>query len=92
MGLLRAMLCACGLLAISAAPPALAGTLDRLPDAQIAERFAYLPLYARVDTIPGADGERVLLELELIEPNFYLDQVPATTARVADAVIARAEV
>ncbi len=59
--------------------------------AQIAERFAYLPLYARVDTIPGADGERVLLELELIEPNFYLDQVPATTARVADAVIARAE-
>ena len=40
MGLLRAMLCACGLLAISAAPPALAGTLDSLPDAQIAERFA----------------------------------------------------
>ena len=39
---------------------------------------------------PGADGEPVLLELELIEPNFYLDQVPATTAVVADAIIARA--
>jgi hypothetical protein len=58
--------------------------------AQVTARFDYLPLYARVDTIPGADGEPVLLELEAIEPNFYLDQVPATTARVAEAIIARA--
>jgi glutathione synthase/RimK-type ligase-like ATP-grasp enzyme len=57
---------------------------------RVAERFDYLPLYARVDTVPGADGEPVLLELELIEPNFYLDQAPATTAVVADAIIARA--
>jgi hypothetical protein len=58
--------------------------------ARIAERFDYLPLYARVDTIPGGNGEPVLLELEAIEPSFYLDQVPETTAVVADAIIARA--
>ena len=58
--------------------------------AHLAERFDYMPLYARVDTIPGPDGEPVLLELEVIEPSFYLDQVPATTGVVADAIIARA--
>jgi hypothetical protein len=58
--------------------------------AHLAERFDYLPLYARVDTIPGPDGEPVLLELEAIEPNFYLGQVPATAATVAEAIIARA--
>jgi hypothetical protein len=55
----------------------------------IAERFAYLPLYARVDTVAAGAGEPVLLELEVIEPSFYLAQVPATTALVADAFIAR---
>jgi glutathione synthase/RimK-type ligase-like ATP-grasp enzyme len=58
--------------------------------AHLADRFDYLPLYARVDTIPGPDGEPVLLELEVIEPSFYLNQVPATTGVVADAIIARA--
>jgi hypothetical protein len=58
--------------------------------AHLAERFDYLPLYARVDTVPGADGEPILLELEVIEPSFYLDQVPATTAVVADAILGRA--
>jgi len=56
---------------------------------RVAERFDYLPLYARVDMIPGADGEPVLLELEAIEPNFYLSQVPATASVVADAILAR---
>jgi hypothetical protein len=58
--------------------------------AHVAERFDYLPLYARVDTVAGEDGDPVLLELEVIEPSFYLDQVPATTAVVADAILARA--
>jgi glutathione synthase/RimK-type ligase-like ATP-grasp enzyme len=57
--------------------------------ALIAERFDYLPLYARVDTIADGDAEPVLLELEVIEPSFYLEQVPATTAAVTDAIIAR---
>jgi hypothetical protein len=31
-----------------------------------------------------------VIELEAIEPNFYLDQVPATAERVAKASLARA--
>lgn len=58
--------------------------------ADLAERFDYRPLYARIDTIPGPGGEPLLLELEAVEPNFYLDQVPATIERVAEAVIRRA--
>ncbi len=58
--------------------------------AEIAERFSYLPLYARVDMLRDPDGSPVLLELEAIEPNFYLEQVPATAERVAEAIIARA--
>jgi glutathione synthase/RimK-type ligase-like ATP-grasp enzyme len=57
--------------------------------AAVADRFDYMPLYARVDLIPGADGEPTLMELEAIEPNFYLDQVPATTDVVAEAIIRR---
>jgi glutathione synthase/RimK-type ligase-like ATP-grasp enzyme len=57
--------------------------------AEVTRRFDYLPLYARVDMIRDADGEPLLLELEAIEPNFYLDQVPATTAIVADAIVNR---
>jgi hypothetical protein len=30
------------------------------------------------------------MELEAIEPNFYLDHVPATALVAADAIIARA--
>ena len=52
-------------------------------------RFDYLPLYARVDMIRGPAGDPMLLELEAIEPNFYLDQVPATTDVVAEAIIRR---
>jgi hypothetical protein len=58
--------------------------------AHVAAWFDYLPLYARVDTVPGADGEPMLLELELIEPYLYLEQVPATIRQVADAIVARA--
>jgi hypothetical protein len=59
--------------------------------AHVAERFDYMPLYARVDTVAAPGGEPVLLELEAIEPNFYLDQLPATTAVVADAILARGQ-
>jgi hypothetical protein len=58
--------------------------------AHVAERFDYLPLYARVDSVLRADGAPVLMELEAIEPNFYLNQVPATATVAADAILARA--
>ena len=57
--------------------------------AEVERRFAYLPLYARVDMIRDADGAPLLLELEAIEPNFYLSQVPSTATVIADAIVAR---
>jgi hypothetical protein len=57
---------------------------------RVAERFAYVPLYARVDTVPGPDGAPMLMEFEAIEPNFYLDQVPESARAIAEAIIARA--
>ena len=47
------------------------------------------PLYARIDLLPSDDGP-LLLELELAEPSFFLDHVPASAARtLADAILAR---
>lgn len=53
--------------------------------AEVTARFG-APLYARIDLVPGADGSPVLLELELIEPNLYLDLAPGSAARLADAI------
>ena len=57
--------------------------------AHVAERFDYMPLYARVDLIQGEGGEPTLIELEAIEPNFYLGQVERAAELVADAVVSR---
>jgi hypothetical protein len=46
-------------------------------------------LYARVDLIPGPDGEPVLVELELTEPSLFLLHAPDSAERLADAVVAR---
>ena len=53
--------------------------------AGVAERFG-MPLYARVDMVPGPDGEPVLLELEAIEPALYLHTSPGASERFAAAV------
>jgi hypothetical protein len=55
----------------------------------VAERFDYMPLYARVDLIAGTGGEPTLIELEAIEPNFYLSQVEGSAAAAADAFMRR---
>ena len=34
-------------------------------------------LYARIDMVPDADGRWLLMEAELIEPDFYLGVDPA---------------
>jgi hypothetical protein len=46
-------------------------------------------LYARVDVIPGPDGEPLLIELELTEPTLFLRAEPAAGARLAAAVLSR---
>lgn len=46
-------------------------------------------LYARVDCIPGPDGEPVLLELELAEPSFFVQYAPGAAERFAACVVRR---
>ncbi|MEO3774237.1 hypothetical protein [Micromonospora sp. B9E7] len=43
-------------------------------------------LYARVDLIPGPDGEPVLVELELTEPSLFIGYADGAPDRLADAV------
>lgn len=45
-------------------------------------------LYARVDLIPGPDGDPLLVELELAEPSLFLGHAEGAAARFAAAVTA----
>nr|WSY55180.1 hypothetical protein OG999_37015 [Streptomyces sp. NBC_00886] len=47
-------------------------------------------LYARVDLVDGPDGEPCVMELELVEPNLFLDLHPGSLAVVVEAVLAAA--
>ncbi len=47
------------------------------------------PLYARVDMVRGADGDLILMELELIEPYLYPEQSDDLGVRYADGLIRR---
>ena len=46
------------------------------------------PLYARVDLVPGPDGDPLLLELELVEPSVFLAHAPGAADRFAAAILA----
>ena len=48
-------------------------------------KFGAAPLYARVDVIPTSGGAPQLMELELVEPSFFLAHAPG-----ADDAVARA--
>jgi hypothetical protein len=52
-------------------------------------RFGATPLIARVDLLRGPDGHPVLLELEAVEPNLYLEQAPGAVGRLAAAILRR---
>ncbi len=52
---------------------------------RITERFG-IPLYARVDLVPGPHGDPVLIELEALDPCLYLHQSPGAAARLAAAI------
>ena len=43
-------------------------------------------LYARIDMVPDADGRWLLMEAELIEPDFYLGADPRRGAGFAQAL------
>lgn len=52
-------------------------------------RFGTMPLYARTDLIPGADGRPLVLEIELVEPSLWLDAAPGAAERLAAALARR---
>ena len=43
-------------------------------------------LYARIDLVRGLDGAPVLMELELVEPDLYLQHDPAGGTAFVEAV------
>lgn len=45
------------------------------------------PLYARVDLVTAPDGSPYLIELELIEPNLYMETHPLAAEILAEAVL-----
>lgn len=48
------------------------------------------PAYARVDMVRDAEGRLRLMELEVIEPDLYLDLAPEAGGRLARSALARA--
>jgi hypothetical protein len=48
-------------------------------------------LYARVDLVPGPDGEPLIIELELTEPSLFMGTVPGSAERFARAIADRLE-
>ena len=56
---------------------------------ELRRRFSAVPLYARVDMVPGSDGAPTLIELEAIEPSLYLGTDPGSEARLAAAILER---
>ncbi|MBO2455790.1 hypothetical protein J4573_52550 [Actinomadura barringtoniae] len=65
--------------------------VDATPEQiEVAERIlAAVPgdlLYARVDLVPGPDGGPVLIELELAEPNLFLQHGAGAAERFARAI------
>jgi glutathione synthase/RimK-type ligase-like ATP-grasp enzyme len=44
-------------------------------------------LYGRVDLVRGADGEPLIIELELVEPTLFLSMHPRAAQRFADALM-----
>jgi glutathione synthase/RimK-type ligase-like ATP-grasp enzyme len=46
-------------------------------------------LYARVDLVPGPDGDPLVIELELLEPSLFLAHVPGAADHLAEAIAER---
>jgi len=46
-------------------------------------------LYARVDLVPGNDGEPVVIEFEVAEPSLFLSFKPGAAEKLAEAILAR---
>jgi hypothetical protein len=74
-------------------PEEIAATEPSPAELAVAERaLAAVPggperlLYARVDLLPGPDGEPLVVEVELAEPSLFLSAVPGSADRLAAAI------
>ncbi|SNS77228.1 hypothetical protein SAMN04488107_3725 [Geodermatophilus saharensis] len=54
--------------------------------AWVAERTGRTPLYARVDLVPGDDGDPQVIEVELTEPSLFLTTDGGAADRLAAAI------
>ena len=57
--------------------------------AWVRERTGEVPLYARVDLVPGDDGAPQVIEVELTEPSLFLTTDDGAAARFAAAIRTR---
>jgi hypothetical protein len=57
--------------------------------AEIRARTGVVPLYARIDLVPGDDGQPWLLEAELTEPSLNFALGEGSAARLASAIAGR---
>lgn len=71
---------------VEAAPEQLEVAEAALASAATRVGLAAPPLYARVDVVRGAEGQPLLLELELTEPSLFIEQCHPAAARFAAAV------
>lgn len=62
---------------------------DRALAERVVAALPAAPLYARIDLVRLPDGSLALMEVEVIEPDLYVEQEPAVPARLADALLAR---
>lgn len=67
--------------------PADPGAEDVALAEQALEQLDEPPLYARADLVTGPNGVPCLIELELIEPNLYLNTHPPAAEALATAVM-----
>lgn len=74
---------------VSRAPSAAEVELSRRALAAVPGGWERL-LYARVDLVPDANGEPILIELELTEPSLFMSTTPGSEERFATAIARRA--
>ena len=63
---------------------------EALAEAALAAAPAHA-IYARIDMVEGADGELMIMEMELVEPALFLAEAPHGSDAFADAILSAAE-
>lgn len=62
---------------------------ERATGRRVLATLAAETLYARVDLLPGADDELLLVELEIVEPGMFLRMDGAAASRFAEGIVRR---